>query len=159
MPRRLRADEDMAPVLALLRTAFAGMKGRIDPPSSLHQLTEDGIAEQARTGEVWVIGEQACVFLTPRPGAEPPELYLGKLAVHPSAQRQGLARVLVDLAVQRARALRLSVLRLKTRVELVENHHTFERLGFTKTAAHSHPGFDRPTSFEFSKFVTPAATN
>lgn len=156
MPRRLRADEDMAPVLALLRTAFAGMEGRIDPPSSLHQLTEEGIAEQARTGEVWVIGEQACIFLTPRPDADPPELYLGKLAVHPNAQRQGLARAMIILAEQRAHALGLSVLCLKTRVELVENHRTFERLGFTKTAAHSHPGFDRPTSFEFSKVIVPA---
>ena len=132
------------------------MEGRIDPPSSLHQLTEDEIAEQARTGEAWVIGNEACVFLTPRPEADPPELYLGKLAVHPGAQRQGLARSLIHLAEQRARALRLSVLRLKTRVELVENHRTFERLGFTKTAAHSHPGFDRLTSFEFSKVIVPA---
>ncbi|SPF78658.1 hypothetical protein ALP8811_02587 [Aliiroseovarius pelagivivens] len=145
----------MAPVLALLRTAFAGMEGRIDPPSSLHQLTEDGIAAQVRTGEVWVIDEQACVFLTPRPDANPPELYLGKLAVHPNAQRQGLARALIQLAEQRARALQLSVLRLKTRVELVENQRTFERLGFTKTGTHRHPGFDHPTSFEFSKTVTP----
>lgn len=145
----------MAPVLALLRTAFADMKGRIDPPSSLHHLTEDGIAEQARTGEVWVIGERACVFLTPRPEADPPELYLGKLAVHPNAQRQGLARAMIILSEQRAHALGLSVLRLKTRVELVENHHTFKRLGFTKSAAHSHPGFDHPTSFEFAKMVAP----
>lgn len=158
-PRQLRSDEDMAPVLALLRTAFAGMEGRIDPPSSLHHLTEDGIAEQAQTGEVWVVGQQACVFLTPRPDADPPQLYLGKLAVHPDAQRQGLARALINLAEQRARALSLSVLRLKTRVELVENHRSFERLGFSKFAAHSHPGFDRPTSFEFSKVVTPKATN
>ena len=79
----------MAPVLALLRTAFAGMEGRIDPPSSLHQLTEDGIAEQARIGEVWVIGNEACVFLTPRPEADPPELYLGKLAVPPGRATSG----------------------------------------------------------------------
>ena len=131
------------------------MEGRIDPPSSLHQLTEEGIAEQARTGEVWVIGDQACVFLTPRPDADPPELYMGKLAVHPNAQRQGLARVLIHLAEQRARALGLSVLCLRTRVELVENHRTFERLGFTKTGVHRHPGFDHPTSFEYSKTVTP----
>ncbi|WP_282182305.1 GNAT family N-acetyltransferase [Aliiroseovarius marinus] len=158
-PRQLRSGEDMAPVLVLLRTAFAGMEGRIDPPSSLHHLTEEGIAKQARTGEVWVICEQACIFLTPRPDADPPELYLGKLAVHPSAQRQGLARALIHLAEQRALALGLTVLRLKTRVELVENYRTFERLGFSKFAAQSHPGFDRPTSFEFSKVVTPKATN
>lgn len=156
-PRQLSPDEDMAPVLALLRMAFAGMERRIDPPSSLHQLTEVGIAEQAQAGEVWVIGELACMFLTPCPEADPPELYLGKLAVHPSAQRQGLARALIKLAEQRAHALGLSVLRLKTRVELVENHRAFEKMGFTNVAEHSHPSFDRPTSFEFSKTVTPTS--
>ena len=38
------------------------------------------------------------------------------------------------------------MLELSTRIELVENHATFARMGFAKTAETAHEGFDRPTS-------------
>ncbi|GHF04891.1 acetyltransferase [Aliiroseovarius zhejiangensis] len=152
-PRRITPDDDMAPILALLHRAFAGMEGRIDPPSSLHLLTVEGIAEQARTGEVWVIDDVACVFLTPQPEARPPALCIAKLAVDPSAQGHGMARRLIDLAQTRARELGLSRLVLQTRVELVENHAIFRALGFVKTAETAHEGFDRPTSYRFEKHL------
>lgn len=150
-PRQAQAGEDWAAVLALLHRAFAGMEGRIDPPSSLHQLTEESLAKQSVEGEVWVIGATvvACIFLTPKPHA----LYLGKLAVDPAHLRQGHARRLIDQAETRARALGLPVLELQTRVELVENHQVFRALGFAKVAATAHPGFDRPTSLTFQRPV------
>ncbi len=55
-PHRMTGDDDPADVLALIRAAFAGMEGRIDPPSSMHLLTPDAIALQNETGEVWLIG-------------------------------------------------------------------------------------------------------
>lgn len=54
MIERAGGDYDWAGVLELIRRAFQGMEGRIDPPSSLHRLTVEGVAEQARMGEVWV---------------------------------------------------------------------------------------------------------
>ena len=58
------------PILVLLRDAFAFMEGRIDPPSSLRDLTPEALTRQAEGGEIWVIGAPvACVFLTPKPGA------------------------------------------------------------------------------------------
>lgn len=150
-PRRLTPDDDMAPVLALIRRAFAGMEGRIDPPSSMHRLTVAEIAAQAGAGEVWVIGQPAlaCLFLTPEPDA----LYLHKLAVDPGAQGKGHARRLIDLADTRARARGLPRLRLQTRVELAENHAAFRAMGFAQTAATAHPGFSRPTSITFERPV------
>lgn len=151
----LRAVEpfDWQELLALIRRAFKGMEGRIDPPSSLHHLTAEGIAEQARSGEVWVIGDPvvACVFLTVKPG----RLYLGKLAVEPGMQGRGYGKTLIALAEIRCRALGLPVLELETRVELVENHAVFQRLGFTETGRKAHAGFDRPTSITFAKALTP----
>jgi predicted N-acetyltransferase YhbS len=133
----------------LIARAFAGMEGRIDPPSSLHRLTAQDIATQAIEGEVWVIGEPAvaCVFLTPLPHA----LYLGKLAVHPGHQRKGFGRALIELAENRARQLGRPALELSTRIELVENHTTFKALGFVQTASSAHAGFDRPTTLVFTK--------
>lgn len=150
-PQRAVDPYDWPALLSLLHRAFASMEGIIDPPSSLHSLTATGIAEQARKGEVWVIGQPAlaCVFLTPKPDA----LYLGKLAVDPMHQGHGHARALVELAAHRARALGLPVLELQTRIELTANHAAFRRMGFVKTAATAHPGYNRPTTLTFRRAV------
>ncbi len=89
----------------------------------------------------------ACVFLTNKPG----RLYLGKLAVDPACRGKGLARQLIELAAARARERGLKVLELQTRIELVENHATFARLGFHKVAEDAHAGYDRPTGIVMQK--------
>jgi predicted N-acetyltransferase YhbS len=139
---------DWESVLALIRRAFAGMEGRIEPPSSLHTLTVDGLRS---TGEVWVMGVPpvACVILTPRAGA----LHLGKMAVEPAMQGRGLGQRLIGLAEERARALGLDVLELETRVELVENHAAFPAMGFQKVGETAHPGFARATSYTYRKVL------
>lgn len=150
-PYRATDPHDWPALLALITRAFAGMEGRIDPPSSLHRLTPQGIARQAVEGEVWVIGTPpaACIFLTPQADA----LYLHKLAVDPGAQRQGHARRLMGLAETRARALGLPALELSTRVELVESHATFRALGFRPVAETRHDGYDRTTSLTFRRLL------
>lgn len=150
-PVRAAGDHDWVALLSLIREAFAFMDGRIDPPSSMHALTPASIADQARSGEVWVIGEPAvaCLFLTPKPDA----LYLGKLAVAAAHRGRGLARRLVDHAESRARVLGLPVLELQTRVELVENQATFRAMGFVEVGRTAHPGYDRPTSITYRRPV------
>ena len=128
------------------------MQGRIAPASSMHALTPEGIAEQATTGEIWIIGSPAvaCLFLTPKPGS----LYLHKLAVDPAHQGQGHARSLIGTAATRARALGLPALTLSTRVELLENHAVFRALGFFETGRSAHPGFTCPTTLHFTLPLT-----
>lgn len=146
LPRRLSADDPLlAEVLALIQRSFAYMDGRIDPPSSMHRLTVGGMAEHCRAGgEIWAAGSPpaACIFLMPQADC----LHLGKLAVDPARRGSGLGRRMVDLAAQRARDLGLPALELQTRIELVENHRLFARLGFAKTAEGSHPGCSRVTN-------------
>lgn len=154
--RRLApGDPALAGVLALIRAEFAYMEGRVDPPSSMHRMSLASIDADAATSEVWALGDppRACVILTPRPG----RLYLGKLAVSSAARGQGLARRLLALAEERARALGLPELELQTRIELIDNHATFIAMGFRQTGTTAHPGFDRPTSLTFRRRVsTPA---
>ncbi|MEZ5798980.1 MAG: GNAT family N-acetyltransferase [Paracoccaceae bacterium] len=152
-PHQCLAPYDWASILGLLRAEFAYMDGLIDPPSSLHRLTAEGIADHARKAEVWAIGTPpvACIFLTPRADA----LYIGKLTVAASHRRQGLATQLMALAADRARALGLAALELETRVELADNHATYLAMGFTETARTAHPGFDRPTSVTYRKRLAP----
>ncbi len=154
-PHQATGVYDWAALLALIRHAFAGMDGRIDPPSSMHALTVEAIALQAAAGEVWVIGAPplACVFLTPQAG----RLYIGKLAVAEGHRGRGLARALVAVAERRAQASGLPLLELQTRVELVENHAVFAAMGFVQVTATAHPGYSRPTSLTFQRAVPPAA--
>jgi GNAT superfamily N-acetyltransferase len=146
---RAVAPYDWDAVLALMQAAFAGMEGRIDPPSSIRDLAVADLA--AGKGEVWVIGAppRACVVLTPKPGA----LYVGKLAVAAAYRGQGLARQLIDAATARARDLGLPSLELQVRVELAENHAAFAAMGFIETTRTAHPGFARPTSITYRKPV------
>jgi ribosomal protein S18 acetylase RimI-like enzyme len=138
------------PILALLRDAFAFMEGRIDPPSSLRDLTPEALNRQAEVGEIWVIGAPVgCVFLTPKPGA----LYVGKLAVAEAFRGQGLARRLIEVAEVRAREMGLPALELQVRVELVENQAAFRAMGFQEVGRTAHAGFDRPTSITYRRAV------
>ena len=150
-PYRLGPDSDFGAVLRLIQATFAYMEDRIAPPSSMKDLTPAIIAQQAETAEVWAIGAapDACMFLTPRPG----RLYLGKLAVAGGQRGKGLARVLVNLAEERCRALGLPVLELQTRVELTDNQAIFRALGFLETGRTVHAGYDRPTSVTFGKAI------
>jgi len=151
-PVRVRkGDPEIPAILALVLRTFAYMEGRIDPPSSANRLTAASIAEQCETSEVWAIGAppHACVFLTDKPG----RLYVGKLAVDGAMRGQGLARRLMDLAEDRARAKGLKELEIQVRIELVENHAAFARTGFAKTGETAHEGYDRPTSITMRKLV------
>ncbi len=142
--RLLPGNPRLIDMLSLIQQAFSAHDGRIDPPSSMHRLTVNDLSESAQTSEVWVIGAPpvACVILTPKEDA----LYLSKLAVAKHVRREGHARHLIEFSVERARALGLHALELQTRVELVENHTAFERLGFQKVGATCHPGYEHPTS-------------
>ncbi|MBE1283133.1 MAG: GNAT family N-acetyltransferase [Rhodobacteraceae bacterium] len=151
-PYQLNDDSPELPqVLTLIRSSFAYMDGRIDPPSSMHRLTVSKIAEQCRIGEVWAIGTPpiACVFLTPQPDC----LYVGKLAVAEAHRRKGLAQTLIGMADHRARALDLPRLELETRVELTHNHTAFAGMGFIKIGETSHDGYQRATSITMSRKV------
>jgi N-acetylglutamate synthase-like GNAT family acetyltransferase len=141
-------------ILTLVRTSYAFMESRINPPSSMHFLTPEKISEQAKTGEVWVIEAKdapiACVFLT----FESDHIYIGKLAVSEAMRGKGFARRLINLAGARAKTLGHTRLELQTRVELVENHAAFAKLGFVKVAEGAHSGFDHPTEITMRKELT-----
>ena len=144
-------DPALGPLLVLMHDCFGYMEGRISPPSSLGQVTAASLRDTAAQAEIWCIGAPpvACMILTEKPG----RLYLGKVCVAPAHQRLGLARHLIDHATARARALRLPVLELQTRIELEDNHATFRALGFTEHARTAHAGFDHPTSITLRKPV------
>ena len=149
-----RIDESFerwSELLDLIRASFAYMEGRIDPPSSAIRLTVESLAEKARVEIAYAVENEGrlagCIFLRPEADC----LYVGKLAVLPSAQGKGIGRRLLAIAEKTAYYLGLPTLRLETRIELVGNHSTFAAWGFAKTAEKSHPGFTRVTFIEMRK--------
>ena len=138
-------------ILKLIQEAFAEQNGHIDPPSSMHLLTVQDIETHAANQFIWIVESgdnlEGCIF-----GAlEADALYLSKLSVAQSARCKGLARQLIDTAATYAYANQIKRLTLISRIELVENHAIFAKLGFKKTHTGSHPGYDRPTEIHFEK--------
>ena len=145
------AFADWEGLMALLHAAFAFQEGRIDPPSSLHRFDAASIAVKAKEESLFLAlddGELVgCIFARPQEGS----LYVGKIAVSPQRQGEGIGRGLMQAAEDLARTSGLGVLELETRIELTENHATFAAMGFMKFAEGSHPGYDRTTSITMRK--------
>ncbi len=145
--------EDWAALHAHLVLCFSGMEGRIDPPSSLAAMTPETLRAMAGTATLVTLWQGgvlvACGYLSDTGRS----VHLGKLAVRPDRQGQGLAARIVAEAETMARRLGRPVLDLGTRVELTENHAIFARLGFVETARTAHPGYDRPTSVTMERAV------
>lgn len=148
--RKLSAeDSGLGEALDVMRAAFSGMEGRIDPPSSLSEMSVESLAQTAATSEIWVTGSPVIgtVILTPKSKV----LHVGKLAVRD--QRRGLGRALMGLAQERAVVLGFSWLELESRVELVEVHAVFKVLGFREVGRTTHAGYTRPTLILFRKAI------
>ena len=156
--RRAPADfTNWEAVRTLIQDAFAYMESRIDPPSSASRLSSQSMAVDAADGAL-LLAELAnelvgCVFVRPKGDA----LYIGKLAVQPGLKGMGIGAALVEAARAEARMRDLEALELSTRIELIENHVIFARMGFVKTAEVAHPGFERPTSITMRAPVQPLA--
>lgn len=151
VPIQVKSPYPWDGILNLVQTSFAYMDARINPPSSMHKMTVEMIAHHADENEIWVIEDGvipiACIFLTPKEHT----LYVGKLAVSTDYRGKGLARILIAKAEERTLQSGFKLLELQTRIELIENHAAFSKMGFVKTAEGSHPGFDRPTDITMQK--------
>jgi len=136
---RPAAEHELPEVLDLIRAQFAYMDGLIDPASSMHDLTLDALKGQ----QIWVVGDPifACMILTERPMS----LYVGKVAIDPVMRGQGVLAKLIERAKHVALDANLSELELESRIELVEVHRAFARVGFQEVGRGIHLGFDDHT--------------
>jgi len=129
----------------LLTDCFSYMQGLIDPPSSLNAMTEKSLQDKAEQETFLIVYENnqliGCGFFEVRQST----VYVGKVAVKTTHRGQGIARQIFEYAKELARENGISTLELETRIELTQNHRTFEKLGFEIISKDAHPGFDRPT--------------
>ena len=142
-------------LLELLHAAFAYQNDRIDPPSSLHKLDAESLAQKAGEENLFLAVEDGellgCAFAKVNPSC----VYVGKVAVWPARQGQGIGRLLMHAVEGFARGTGKPAMELDTRVELVENHKTFAAFGFVKTADRSHAGYTRTTFITMQKPLVP----
>jgi GNAT superfamily N-acetyltransferase len=140
-------------LLELLRGAFAYQESRIDPPSSVYALDRESLAEKSSHEQLFVASVASdlagCVFACGRRSL----LHVSKLAVWPHMQARGIGRRLMSAVEVFARESGHRILELETRIELTENHRTFEALGFNKVSEHAHEGYDHPTYIKMRKFL------
>lgn len=140
-------------VAALVRLAFAAQSVATDPPPSA--LRETAAAVAATLAEhggfgAWRDGALAGCVLWQR---QDDALYLGRLAVHPTARGLGLARALVAAVETQARAMGLARVILSTRLVLADNRRLFAACGFRETAQHAHPGYSHATFVDMEKHL------
>ncbi|HEV2503000.1 MAG TPA: GNAT family N-acetyltransferase [Mesorhizobium sp.] len=152
---RLPADfERWDELLTLIMRAFAYMDGVIDPPSSAHRLSVDGLREKAgtETGFLAMQDDQivGCIFAA----EHAQHFYVGKLAVEPGLQGRKIGRELMQATEALACAAGKPVLELQARVELTGNQAAFSRLGFVETERTAHAGYNRPTSVTMRKALS-----
>ncbi|MBA8837054.1 GNAT family N-acetyltransferase [Ochrobactrum sp. RH2CCR150] len=140
-------------LLNLIRDSFAYMDGVIDPPSSAHLLTAEGLKQKAgeEIGFAALIGVElvGCVFIKERSDS----FYLGKLAVASAFEGQGIARVLMQRAEAETIAKGKPAIELQVRIELTRNRAVFEKLGYCKIGETAHPGYTRTTSITMRKEI------
>ena len=129
------------------------MNGRIDPPSSLNTMGALDLADKAKMEKLIIATHRGeligCGFVSLRETA----IYLGKLAVDPCFRRRGVLRAMMDLADRIAYQNDKQLMELQTRIELRENHETFQALGFESIGTTQHDGYDRPTSLIMQRRV------
>ena len=135
----------------LLHRCFAGMEGRIDPPSSLHRMSPEYLRKMAQEQVLITCydGEHliGCGFAEDQGEV----FYLSKLAIDPAHRGRGLLREMVNRFLRLALESGKSALELETRIELVENHAVFAALGFELLRETRHEGYDRTTGLRFRK--------
>jgi ribosomal protein S18 acetylase RimI-like enzyme len=99
--------------------------------------------ELLRDGRVWVAdegGELAGLIVLEE---EPEYLLVENVAVEPERQGAGVGRALLAFAEDRARARRLTEVRLYTHVKMTENQALYARLGYREIGRQVEASFER----------------
>ena len=135
---RLAGPQDLPTVTDLNAVAYAKYAGRMSHPPGPVQ---HDYSPELAAGQIWLVGEPAVAVLVLVPDTD--HLLIDDIAVHPSAQGQGIGRQLMAFAERQAVAAGLSLLTLYTHETMVENIAFYTRLGYRETERRTDDGFRR----------------
>jgi N-acetylglutamate synthase-like GNAT family acetyltransferase len=135
---------DWVSVLVLKTVAY--LDGWVDLPSSVNRMAKKGMVAQAELSVGLLVvdnsGLVGCAFLNLHPAL----MYLGKLAVNPPRQDEGISRCLFEVSVQVAKAQGYAEIELLARIKFSENYAIFTAMEFRETGRTAYDGYDWSTS-------------
>lgn len=145
---------DAGRVAELVRTAFASQTVVTDPlPSALLVTAADILAHLAGDGCGAVAESIAGIVGSALWSRKDGGLYVGRVAIDAAWRRRGIARRLLALAEDAARAANLPRVWLETRLVLTDNRRLFASSGFREISLHAHPGYSAPTFVRMEKML------
>jgi ribosomal protein S18 acetylase RimI-like enzyme len=145
---------DAAVIADLVRLAFSIQSVQTNPPSSALKETPASITRDLEAGGGAVVESGRVIVGVVLWREEESSLYVGRLAVHPSQRRRGIARLLMAEAEREARRRGLTRMHLGVRLELDDNRRLFLSCGFTDAEFLSHEGFSEPTWVRMERRLT-----
>ncbi|WP_299949905.1 GNAT family N-acetyltransferase [uncultured Ruegeria sp.] len=145
--------EDWSGLLALMRRAFSLHIGKVDPPNTALDCTEQDLVTKARQEALLLAFSGSklvgCMFMRKLHSA----LILSRFSILPEMHGSGLARLMMAKAERYAMANCLHELALETRVELRSNQDKFGALGFKIVGGRAHKGFCKVTTLKMTKVL------
>lgn len=126
----LQAQEPDTPgLIACIEAAYAPYRtqGLVLPDVT------GGVSSAISDGRVWVIQEHDQIIAGLIMSLTPPEAYLENIAVHPDHKGAGLARHLLEVTYDHARAAGATVIKLTTHRAMPHNIALYEHLGWHVT--------------------------
>jgi N-acetylglutamate synthase-like GNAT family acetyltransferase len=140
-------------IVTLIHRAFAQYRDRLVPASAALNETRESIVALMAQGRVLLAKVNGmavgCVAVEDKGDC----IYVGRLAVEPSARGRKLGLALMDAVETEARLMGGRRLRLDCRLSLTENRAFFRALGFIEGAHRCHAGFAEPTYVELEKIL------
>jgi ribosomal protein S18 acetylase RimI-like enzyme len=127
---RLARAGDSRQLAIIAQEAYGKYRGLVDEPPAPILLDYDDVVSSGRT-HVAVEASRILGMVTIEPDDH--HLILRNLAVRPSSQGRGIAKRLVSLVEDMARASGLKGVRLWTRAEMVDNISFYKSLDYTIT--------------------------
>lgn len=145
---------DIPDILAIITTAFAEHRGKLNPPSSAERKTIEIVREELAQADAFVAEAEGrlvgCVFYRLRDGS----MYLDRLAVLSECQGRGVASALIAEVERAGRARGIGALTLTVRLALTRQQAMYRKLGFEFLEYGTHEGFTEPTSMKMRKMLT-----
>jgi predicted N-acetyltransferase YhbS len=142
---------DAAMLAHLICEAFEQYRGQLDPPSGAHNETAARVGERLATTPALLAEVDGVAVGGVFYKVEADHLYLSRLSVLPSYQRQGIGQALVAAVEARALALGRPRVRLGVRLALPALRASYERLGYRLVQYAAHPGYSQPTYIYMEK--------
>jgi ribosomal protein S18 acetylase RimI-like enzyme len=144
-------ENDIAAMLAVIKTAFAEYRELLDPPSSAERKTIDILTAELSRSQALVVEVDeiivGCVLFRHRNKG----VYFERLSVLPSYRHQGLAHLMLEEIERRAILAGETVLWLSVRLVLTRLLDFYKDLGFVFQEFGTHPGYDQPTYMKMRK--------